>query len=217
MFKLPPPPHNRKKTKKKSVLDTDIVSKTDRGGTLKRLLLRTTPARLKEPRKARQKPPSAISVPKAFPVPFCTRACAPKASPTPPTPPSARLEFILLSYISSEAFLCRNSRFKWHHRSQCLACCSFADGVLNNFLMIWRWQWRFEHLPKYWNPSTMTHYKMSVYIISYKITLSVILEFSMVSLALSIKSSEILHTCLELLKESFMVFWAESKLENLDP
>jgi len=150
MFKLPPPPHNRKKTKKKSVLDTDIVSKTDRGGTLKRLLLRTTPARLKEPRKARQKPPSAISVPKAFPVPFCTRACARKASPTPPTPPSARLEIILLSYIAGEAFFCRSSRFKWSLKSHCLACYSFSDGILDNFFMIWRWQWRwqFEHLPQ---------------------------------------------------------------------
>jgi len=189
MFKSPPSPHNRRKIRKNSVL-TNRVSKTDRGGTLKRLLLRTTP-RLKEPGKARQKPPSAISVPKAFSAPFCTRACAPKASPTPPTPPTpplAKLEIILQywwsSYISCEAFLCRNSRFKWNHRSHCLACCSFADRILNNFFMIWRWQWlwRFEHLPKYWNLSKMTHYKLSVYIISYKITLSVILEL-MVSLA----------------------------------
>ena len=131
MFKSPPSPHNRRKIIKNSVL-TNRVSKTDRGGTLKRLLLRTT-HRLKESRKARQKPPSANSVPKAFPAPFRTRACAPKASPTPPTPRSARLEFILLSYISGEAFLCRNSRCKWNHRSHCLACCSFADGILNNF------------------------------------------------------------------------------------
>jgi len=34
---------------------------------------------------------------------------------------------------------------------------------------------------------------------------------------MSFKSSEILHTCLELLNESFRVFLAESKLENLDP
>ena len=61
------------------------VSKTDRGGTLKRLLLHTTP-RLKESGKARRKSPSAITEPKAFPAPFCTRACARKASPTPPRP-----------------------------------------------------------------------------------------------------------------------------------
>ena len=39
----------------------------------------------------------------------------------------------------------------------------------------------------------------------------------LLSLFMSIKSSETLHTCLELLNNSFRVFLAESKLENLDP
>jgi len=128
---------NRKKFRtNSSVLNINRVSKTDRGGTLKRLLLHTTP-RLKEPGKARQKSPSAITEPKAFPAPFCTRACAWKASPTPltpPTSPSARLEIILKhgrsSYISGGAFSRRSSRFKWNHS---LTCCSFPDEILNNF------------------------------------------------------------------------------------
>jgi len=69
---------------KNPVLSTDRVSKTDRGGTLKRLLLHTTP-RLKDPGKARRKSPSTITAPKAFPAPFYTPACAQKASPTPPS------------------------------------------------------------------------------------------------------------------------------------
>ena len=48
-------------------------------------------------------------------------ACARKASPTPPTPPSARLEIILKrgrsSYISGGAFSRRSSRFKLNHKS----------------------------------------------------------------------------------------------------
>jgi len=117
----PPPPPNRKKIIKNPVLSTDRVSKTDREGTLKRLLLHTT-TRLKEPGKARRKLPSTITELKAFPAPFCTQACARKASPTPPKPPSARLEIILRrgrsSYISGGAFSRRSSRFKLNHRSQ---------------------------------------------------------------------------------------------------
>jgi len=109
-------PENRKNFRKNSsVFNKYRLSKTDCGGTLKRLLLHTTP-RLKEPGEARRKSPSAITEPKAFPAPFCTRACARKASPTPPTPPSARLEIILQhgrsSYISGGAFSRRSSRFK---------------------------------------------------------------------------------------------------------
>ena len=108
--------------KKNSIhnIETDSLSKTYRGGTLKKLLLRTTP-RLKESGKARRKSPSAITEPKAFPAPFCTRTCARKASLTPPTPPSARLEIILKcgrsSYISGEALSRRSSRFEQNHRS----------------------------------------------------------------------------------------------------
>ena len=88
MLNSPPPPQNRKNFRENSsVLNTNSLSKTDRGGTLNRLLLHTTP-RLKEPGEARRKSPSAITKPKAFPAPFCTRACAQKACPT---PPSARL------------------------------------------------------------------------------------------------------------------------------
>jgi len=100
----------------------DEISKTDRGGTLKKLLLHTTP-RLKKSGTARRKSPSAITEPKAAPAPFCTRACARKASPspTPPTPLSARLEIILKcgrsSYISGGALSRRSSRFEWNHRS----------------------------------------------------------------------------------------------------
>jgi len=98
-----------------SLIQTDSLSKTDREGTLKRLLLHTTP-RLKKPGKARRKSPSAITGPKAFPALFCTRACARKASPTSPIPPSAGLEIILQhgrsSYISGGAFWRRSSRFK---------------------------------------------------------------------------------------------------------
>jgi len=110
---LPPPLQNGIKFKKNSsVFNTDRFSKTNRGGTLKRLLLRTTP-RLKEPKKARQKSPLVISESKAYPTPFCTRACARKASPI---PPSARLEIILQlkrsSYILGGAFTRRSSQFK---------------------------------------------------------------------------------------------------------
>ena len=158
----PPPPPNRKKIIKNPVLSTGRVSKTDREGTLKRLLLHTTP-RLKEPGKACRKSPSTITEPKAFPASFCIQACAQKASPTPPTPPSARLEIILRrgwsSYISGGAISCRSSRFKLNRRSHSLTCCSFADGILNNFFTFWMWWWwrrrwrwwwrwwRFQHLP----------------------------------------------------------------------
>ena len=88
---------------------------TNRGGMLKRLLLHTTP-RLKEPGKARRKSPSAITEPKALPAPFYTPTCARKAFPTPPTPPSARLEIFLQhgrsSYISGEALSRRSSRLE---------------------------------------------------------------------------------------------------------
>jgi len=111
MSNFPPPPQNRKKFRKNSsVLNTNGLSKTDRGGTLKRLLLHTTP-RLKKPGKARRTSPSAITEPKAFPAPFCTRACARKASPTPPTPLSARLEIILQHGRSS--YISLNPIIKW--------------------------------------------------------------------------------------------------------
>jgi len=134
MSNSPLPPQNREKFRKNSsVLNTNRVSKTDRGGTLKRLLLHTTPC-LKEPGKARRKSFSAITERKAFPAPFCTQACARKASTTPPTPPSARLEIILQHgrsfYISGRAFSRRSSQFKWNHS---LTCCSFADRILDNF------------------------------------------------------------------------------------
>jgi len=110
---LPPPLQNGIKFKKNSsVFNTDRFSKTNRGGTLKRLLLHTTP-RSKESETTRRKLPSAITEPKAYPTPFCTRACARKASPI---PPSARLEIILQlkrsSYISGGAFTRRSSQFK---------------------------------------------------------------------------------------------------------
>ena len=64
---------------------TSGVSETDRGGGTLNRRLHTTP-HLKESGKARRKSPSAITEPKAFPAPFCTRACVRKASPTPPRP-----------------------------------------------------------------------------------------------------------------------------------
>jgi len=85
------------------------------GGTLKRLLLHTTP-RLKEPGKAHRKSPSAITEPKAFPAPFCIQVCARKASPP-----------------SGGAFSRCSSRFKLNHRSHSLTCCSLADGIIDNF------------------------------------------------------------------------------------
>jgi len=84
-----------------ALLKKDGVSKTARGETLKRLLLYTTPC-LKTSGKARRKWPKAITEGKAFPAPVCTRAYVPKASPTSPTPPSAKLEIILKYGRSSQ-------------------------------------------------------------------------------------------------------------------
>jgi len=87
--------------------------------TLKRLLLRTTPC-LKEPRKARL---GDFRTPKAFPAPFCTQACAQKASNTTPTPPLARLERTVLSLNETTASYTALLRMKF-----LIICLRFGSG-----------------------------------------------------------------------------------------
>jgi len=69
-----------------ALFEKDGVSKTDRGGTQKRLLLHTTPC-LKESGKAHRKSPSAITEPKTYPRPTqLPSALGPVLEKPPPFP-----------------------------------------------------------------------------------------------------------------------------------
>ena len=133
MFKSPSPPlpspHNRKKLK--IILSLDKVSKTDRGGTLKRLLLRSTP-RLQEPGKARQKSPSAFPYPR--PSQFSS-ALGPMLENSPHSPHTFLGQIRNLFSCVGGAPTCRTEPFRIAvldlNEVIGLACCSFTNAILN--------------------------------------------------------------------------------------
>jgi len=188
MFKSPPSPHNRKKLKRiPSLIQTESVKRIV-GGRWRDFCF-TQPLVWRNLERPAENRLRRLPNPRPSQLPSALRPVLEKPPPLPPHPlgqirnnPQAWAELL---NIGRSLFASQFSVWMKSQISLSRICCSFANEILNHFFIIWRWQWRwwFEHLLKYCNPSKMTHFIMSVYLISYKITLnfSVIWEFSIVS------------------------------------